>query len=110
VAPGYSIGDIRDIISGSEFSLDALYNDYRTTDARKLGRDFEVPLIFIQGDQDYLTPTLLVEQYAGWVRAPYKRVLILRNGGHSASVALPRQFIPMLERVVRPLGATSPQM
>jgi pimeloyl-ACP methyl ester carboxylesterase len=108
-APGYSLGEIRDIISGSEFSLAALYDEYRTADARKLGRDFQVPLIFIQGDQDYLTPTKLVEQYAAWVHAPYKRVLVISDGGHSASVALPGQFIPMLDRVVRPLGLSSLQ-
>lgn len=108
-APGYSIGDICNIIAGGEFSLGALYAEYGTADARNLGRDFQVPLIFIQGDQDYLTPTLLVERYAAWVHAPIKRVLILRNGGHSASVALPQQFIPMIERTVRPLALAAHQ-
>ena len=104
-APGSSPGDVLDIISGVEFSAKQLIPQYDQTEARDLGRTFEVPLIFIQGDQDYLTSTALVKDYAAWVQAPRKDVIILPGAGHSVALAMPGRFIDILVGRVRPLAA-----
>lgn len=50
----------------------------------ELGTDFEVPVIFIQGSEDKLSPTSLVRQYYDSISAPEKKMIVLENAGHLA--------------------------
>lgn len=72
-------------------------------DARSLGRDFKLPMFFFQGDEDDITPAKLVEDYAGWIRAPRKMYLPIPNGGHNANLR-DRRFIGLVNEHVRPLA------
>src|SRR5262249_37874638 len=72
------------------------------SDAWTLGRRFEVPLVFLQGDDDLYTPTPEVEAYAAWVEAPPTKVVLIPGGGHSA-VFLRAPFLAALNGHVRPL-------
>ena len=62
----------------------ALRGEIARFDARALGRAFEMPLFFLQGDEDRYTPTPEVAAYAGWVEAPAATVIGIPGGGHSA--------------------------
>ena len=48
------------------------------------GTSFEVPVIFIQGSEDKLSPTTMVRQYYDSISAPEKKMIVLDNAGHLA--------------------------
>ncbi len=73
-------------------------------DARDLGRDFDVPLIFLHGAQDAHTPAPDVAAYADWVRSPATVFDSQDGAGHSA-VFLREMF---LERLTRALNSLAP--
>ncbi|MDQ0466424.1 pimeloyl-ACP methyl ester carboxylesterase [Caulobacter ginsengisoli] len=53
-------------------------------DADDLGRRFERPLLFLQGEADLYTPTTALETWLADLSAPRQRLAILPGGGHSA--------------------------
>jgi hypothetical protein len=62
-ATDYSLKDVLDYNTGSEFSINVLFKDMKSTNLRALGTQFGVPMIFIQGTDDTLT-SLLEPYYA----------------------------------------------
>jgi pimeloyl-ACP methyl ester carboxylesterase len=52
-------------------------------EADRLGHDFAVPMLFLQGEQDLLTVSSEVRSYADKVRAPHKAYVAIEGGGHS---------------------------
>ncbi len=105
-APGVGLKDLRDWLSGMQFSLRQLYGlltSYRdTTPPRPLA----VPLVIIQGEEDIQTPTSLARDYFERLDAPAKRYVEIPGGGHMALIAMPDAFLAALEQHVRPLTAS----
>jgi pimeloyl-ACP methyl ester carboxylesterase len=64
-------------------AYDALRAEIVTFDAERLGLDFEMPMLFLQGEQDLLTVSAEVRAYADKIRAPAKAYVPLEGGGHS---------------------------
>ena len=50
----------------------------------ELGTSFEIPVLFIQGSEDKLSPTSMVRQYYDSISAPEKKMIVLDNAGHLA--------------------------
>jgi proline iminopeptidase len=73
-------------------------------DARSLGLDFEVPMIFLQGADDAHLPTHDVAAYAADLRAPAKHFEALPGAGHSA-VFLRELFLERLSGALKRLAA-----
>jgi len=44
---------------------------------------YEVPMFYISGAQDYVTPVSLMEEYVDAIKAPEKKVILVENTGHS---------------------------
>jgi pimeloyl-ACP methyl ester carboxylesterase len=84
----------------------ALRGEIAAFDAWALGLEFNVPMVFLQGDQDHYTPTAEVGAYAAALQAPRVRLELIEGGGHSA-VFLRDAFLDALLRYVRPLVATA---
>ncbi len=82
---------------------DALRDEIIAFDAHALGRRFERPLAFLQGELDAYTVTSLVREYAGWVQAPAKRHVEIEGGGHGA-VFMGERFLDLLVGAVRDLA------
>jgi pimeloyl-ACP methyl ester carboxylesterase len=55
-----------------------------------------VPVIFIQGADDHITPTSLVGPYERRIRAPRKSLTLLPGGGHNAIFAMKDAFLKVL--------------
>ncbi len=85
-------------------AYDELRPEILAFDALTLGSNFQVPMIFIQGDQDAYTPTSLVQAYEEEIQAPLKTVAIIEGGGH-AVVFMRDAFLSRLLADVRPLAA-----
>ena len=102
-SPDHTIGDLRDIMKGMNFSNDQLFQELLTIDLRQLGMHFEVPFFIFQGDTDAINPTALAKEYFDELEAPHKEFVLIKQAGHLAAFARPEQFLNELLQRVRPL-------
>lgn len=86
-------------------AYDAMRNEVVTFDAWKLGLEFEVPMFFLQGEDDTMTVTSEVERYAADVKAPLKRFVPLKGAGHSTHL-LRDELLRLLVAHVRPVAVS----
>ena len=83
-------------------AYDVLRPEIVTFDAHRLGRDFHVPMFFLQGDLDVFTVTSEVEAYVEWVSAPLKRFVPVTGAGHG-TFFMRDELLDLLEKHVRPV-------
>jgi len=60
----------------------------------------EVPVAFIMGGEDFITPTALVADYCNRVEAPSKNMFVIEGTGHSPYRAQPEVFAEMLDEAL----------
>jgi pimeloyl-ACP methyl ester carboxylesterase len=106
-APGLSVGDIFQFIQGARASQNALFPQVYAWKAERLGRDFKVPMVFVQGTEDLQTPTPLVLAWIDGLTAPSKTVILVPGGGHSASLTSQLFVLKRLETTARPLAVAA---
>lgn len=70
-------------------------------------RSFSIPMLFIQGADDHVTPTPLVARYEAAITAPAKQLLILPGGGHNAVITMPDKFLAAMQSGLGPLSGRS---
>jgi pimeloyl-ACP methyl ester carboxylesterase len=78
----------------NEVKLDAYLMtmpDLRDTDTK-----LSVPVFFIQGENDNVTPTSLVADYVAKIQAPAKRLDVVTNAGHFVMWTHANEFLPLL--------------
>ena len=61
---------------------------------------FEVPVVFLQGEHDYICSTALVQEYQNMVEAPRVEIFIMPELGHSPMIDDPVVFADTLKRVL----------
>lgn len=54
--------------------------------------ELQVPIYFFLGRHDFNTPTSLVEEWAGQLRAPHVEIVWFEEAGHSLGIEAPREF------------------
>ncbi|MGE4064472.1 MAG: alpha/beta fold hydrolase [Rhodospirillaceae bacterium] len=72
-------------------------------DLASTATEFAVPVFFVQGEFDAVTPAALVQGYVEKIKAPQKK-LVLLPGDHNALMALPEAFLSVLLKDVRGLA------
>ncbi|MGH9716482.1 MAG: alpha/beta fold hydrolase [Candidatus Acidiferrales bacterium] len=88
-----------------EVKLDTMtmnMKDLRDTDTR-----FSVPVFFIQGANDNVTPSSLVTDYEQKLQAPVKRIDEVPDAGHFVIWTHPSEFLPLMKADLRLTQATS---
>jgi pimeloyl-ACP methyl ester carboxylesterase len=103
-APGYSIGDVLQVQQGMRESLERLAPQVEAWKAERLGRDFQVPMLFVQGADDLVTPSEVVKGYADWVAAPQKSFVLVPGAGHLVLVSRPELVLKLMDERIRPLA------
>ena len=103
----YSLGDLVRYVQGQQASQSALMPQVEAWKAERLGRDFQVPMVFVQGTDDLLTPTPIVQAWADGLIAPSKTVILVPGGGHSAFITSQDFVLQRLLPVVRPLAVAA---
>lgn len=73
---------------------------YYEFDALKLSSSFEVPMYFIQGEDDWITPTAMVEDYFDTVSAPEKELILMQGCGHTPFLDDPAEFADSVKKVL----------
>ncbi|PYT19328.1 MAG: hypothetical protein DMG59_00730 [Acidobacteria bacterium] len=104
VAPGKSVQDINDSADGQMLSGERLVSQTTSLEPKDLGLNFAIPIFFLQGAEDFTTPTELARRYLASIRAPRKEFVPLKGGGHFAVFMNSGQFLEVLVKRVRPLG------
>ncbi len=104
-SPDYSLMDIYHFVRGSSFSVEQLARNEGSGfwQLRAPGPKprFEVPVYFIAGELDRVTPTALVNAYAQSMAAPDKQVFLIPGAGHFAFYTHPERFSDAMQEVLR---------
>ena len=103
-APKYSLKDSYDFFAATYYSGTELMEELMSYDARGLGRRFETPMFFFQGESDVNTPTELVNEYFSTIQAPEKELVLFKDCGHMAVFSKSDVFLDELIARVRPLA------
>lgn len=106
----YTISDFIKFAKGSETSLKALWPEVMKLDFRKSYKDIPVPVFFLQGRHDSLTPSVLVEEYFNTISAPHKELIWFESSAHHPMYEEADKYEEILINKVLPLaGPTSKQ-
>lgn len=60
--------------------------------AYKRSTDFQVPVLFISGSEDWMCPVGMIEEYYEVITAPRKDMYLVDGCGHSPQAQLPEEF------------------
>jgi pimeloyl-ACP methyl ester carboxylesterase len=102
VSPSLSISEVNGWVNGlrtGEVELDTMLMTME--DLRKTDTAFSVPVFFIQGEDDNVTPTSLVADYVSKIQAPAKKLDIVPRAGHFVMWTHPNEFLNFLREDVR---------
>ncbi|HEX4333980.1 MAG TPA: alpha/beta hydrolase [Usitatibacter sp.] len=99
-SPGLSLYDLHERQLGfTRVPTWSVYNEMLSADLRSVN-DFQVPVYFIQGANDDLTPASLVQEYFARIQAPHKELVLLPGVGHFAVWVANDRFLRELLRMV----------
>jgi pimeloyl-ACP methyl ester carboxylesterase len=73
-------------------------------DLASLGFEFQIPVVFIEGDADDITPSGPAEQYFKQITAPHKDFVLVHGGDHFIPFDRPDRFLAELVARVRPFA------
>jgi pimeloyl-ACP methyl ester carboxylesterase len=104
VAPGNSVQDMNDDADGQALSGERLVPQTTALRQKDLGLHFAIPIFFLQGTEDFTTPTELARRYLASIKAPRKEFVPLKDAGHFAVFMKSDQFLEVLIKLVRPLA------
>lgn len=79
----------QNIITSQNNLMDHMYFQF---DAIDLSEKYDIPICFIQGSSDWITPTDLVDNYYSRITAKKKEMIIINNAGHTPFLDNPEQF------------------
>lgn len=100
-APNSTPQEVQSWIDGRQFSMRSLAGAVLSADLPATqGYEMPVPFFIIQGSEDRITPTVLVEDYFQHVRAPRKEMLLIGGAGHFAYATHGEAFLAALEKMV----------
>ncbi|MCR5726733.1 MAG: alpha/beta hydrolase [Lachnospiraceae bacterium] len=74
-----------------------LINHLMDFDAYKRSTDFQVPVFFISGSDDWSCPVEPIDEYLGVITAPKKDMYLVDGCGHSPQAQLPKEFCQVIK-------------
>lgn len=81
--------DTQNIITSQNSLVDYMYFQF---DVMTLSKEYDIPICFIQGDSDWITPTSLVSDYYGIIASDKKEMIVINNAGNTPFLDNPEQF------------------
>ena len=105
--PDVSLLDLYNWRKGAAFSakyLTGRNGPMFQSDMAAIGFEFSIPMFFIEGDMDGVTPSEPAEQYFRGVTAPHKEFVRVRGGDHFIPFDRPDEFLAELIARVMPFA------
>jgi len=100
-APKSTPQETQSWIDGRQFSMRLLSGAVLAADLPAAeGYEMPVPFFIIQGSEDRITPTALVEDYFQHIQAPRKAMALISGAGHFAYATHGEAFLAALEKFV----------
>lgn len=105
-SPAYDLQDVFDQVKGTSrtFSVNHMFDQVMAQNLRRLGYDFDCPIIFLLGRHDQLTSSNLAAQYFEQIHAPAKRIVWFEHSGHFPFLEEPGAVAHAMIDVVRPFA------
>jgi pimeloyl-ACP methyl ester carboxylesterase len=104
VSPDYGWRDLWTLMAEDDTPYRPLDPALVTFDALDWGTAWPVPVVFIEGRQDWQVNHQLVRDYFDTICAPYKAFVYLDEAAHAPMVEQPDRFADALIRLVLPLA------
>ncbi len=77
-----------------------LFDFAAATDVRDYGLEFQVPVGFISGSEDWFTPVKFAEDYYNMISAPKKDFVLIDGLGHAPNYDSPKEFCRELDTML----------
>jgi pimeloyl-ACP methyl ester carboxylesterase len=108
-SPSLTLGQVFEPFLGNEgapkFDVDSVMDwDFR----KDLGVEFQVPMIFVSGAHDLITPVESARQLESELRAPYKSMTVLEHSAHVVLLEEPGRLLEALVREALPFATAGP--
>ena len=78
-----------------------LFNFIMNYDARNLEKDFQMPVHFISGSEDWICPVQLVREYMDSISAPEKSISVLDGCGHAPQFVSSKEFADLVKSCLK---------
>jgi pimeloyl-ACP methyl ester carboxylesterase len=101
VTPSLSIVDVYYWVKALRSGEELLNSTLMREDLLKTDGAFSVPVFFIQGGDDIITPTSLVSEYVSKIAAPVKSLKIVPGAAHFVMWTRPSEFLESLREDMR---------
>ena len=100
-----SIFDLRRVIRGFRFSLDAMWAEAAQLNLIELAPSLEMPVFFFLGRKDHWVPPAAGMAYFEALGAPSKKLVWFDESGHEPFADEPAKFNAAMADLVRPVVA-----
>lgn len=81
--------DSENIMNCQKELVEYMYFDFNV---EKMSNEYSIPICFIQGENDWITPTDMVKSYYDTISASSKKFIVIDNAGHTPFLDNPEQF------------------
>lgn len=102
LSPYYSLKDdsffLKDTFKLQRPLMDDLVYKF---DARTLGSDYQVPVYYILGDLDWVTPSVMAVEFFENIQAPNKQLVMIEGAGHMTMLDEPSDFCEAVLSVLK---------
>ena len=79
----------QNIITSQSNLVDYMYFQF---DVMDMNEKYDIPICFVQGDSDWITPTCLVDNFYSGVSDKKKELITINDAGHTPFLDNPEQF------------------
>jgi proline iminopeptidase len=87
-----SLVDLIKFGQGNRFSLEHLWNEFRTFDIDDTLLSFDVPIAFLLGRHDWVVPSVLADRYLQRITAPCTQLVWFEQSAHNPPFEEPEAF------------------
>jgi len=101
--------DLTDLVRfgmGNRLSLKRLWSEFSRLDLEAVVESVNVPVFFLLGRYDNVTPSALAAAYLERLHAPCKQAIWFESSAHNAPFEEPERFVSVLSHTVREVALT----
>jgi len=100
LAPEYTWKERFNYTKALAFSMGCIWDSFVTANLFHVIPSYNLPIYFVGGKYDHITPAEITTRYLEHITAPRKGMVVLENAGHLAYAEDPKGFNAFLTQVV----------